>query len=112
MSLYLLVGKDTVIETGKSRAYIKSYGYSIKIPLIVIANELKSDTDITDTRLVTGVPDEVFHIKYQTMYEESTQPVMVEYIIYELPNEMLISGDSEVDIYDNIDYGEGDKKDG
>ena len=112
MSLYLLVGKDTIIETGKSRAYIKAYGYSIKIPLIVIANELKSDADITDTRLVTGAPDEVFHIKYKTVYEESKQPVMVEYIIYELPNDMLFSGDSEVDIYDNIDYEEGDKKDG
>ena len=37
---------------------------------------------------------------------------MVEYIIYELPNDMLIGGDSEVDIYDNTDNEEGDQKDG
>ena len=112
MSLYLLVGKDTVNKTGKSRVYIKSYGYSIKIPLIVIANELKSDSDITDTRLITGAPDEVFHIKYQTVYEESKQPVTVEYIIYELPNDMLFSGDNEIDIYDNTDHEEGERLDG
>ena len=112
MSLYLLVGKDTIIETGKSRVYIKSYGYSIKIPLVIIANELKSDVDITDTRLVTGGQNEVFHIKYRTIYEESKKPVMVEYIIYELPNGMLIDGDTEIDIYDNTDHEEGEGSNG
>jgi hypothetical protein len=37
---------------------------------------------------------------------------MVEYIIYELPNGMLIDGDTEIDIYDNTDHEEGERSNG
>lgn len=85
--IYVLIGEDTHKENLTACTYFISADLILTTLVKHVLNTIMNDQDVQHLEFPRRFNDnEVFHVKFDTIYAETKEPVTVEYIIYELGN--------------------------